>query len=261
RLGGGDASAGGRGPLAAEGRPPAALDFAARWEAARGVLSVRRYALDAPPGVKLDGEARVEPVTGGRRLAATAAGTVDGDRLDGRAAYDLATGALEATVAATPFDARKVWARLGLPAPPTQATARALRATLRGALPPGGGVGTVEVEATAASLVVASAAKAPLDAALTARLAVRRGAGRPELARIESATIRLSRNARAVAVATAASRTPAALWPVAVEASAADLAAVGPLLAADVTLAGSARLVAEVRGLGPIALRGTFETT
>src|SRR5436309_1646283 len=72
--------------------------------------------------------------------------------------------------------------------------------------------------------------------------------------------IRLSRNARAVAVATAASRTPA-LWPVAVEASAADLAAVGPLLAADVTLAGSARLVAEVRGLGPIALRGTFETT
>src|SRR3989441_3804479 len=74
---------------------PAVIDFASRYDARGGRLTVPRYALDWGADVHLEGQAEV---TAGLRISGTARGTVDGSPFGGRATYETTSGALDGEV-------------------------------------------------------------------------------------------------------------------------------------------------------------------
>ncbi|HEY3065974.1 MAG TPA: hypothetical protein VGL09_09300 [Methylomirabilota bacterium] len=219
---GGDAAASGR-LTVGTGESAAAVDYAARHDARTG------------------------------RVDATAASAGGDGAFDGRLRYTVGDGAFDGVVNVTRFDASALWTRLGLAAPPGALRAGAVAATFAGVL--------AEAAVTIATDVRARQLSAfgvgPLDGALIARGRATRGADL-DLAALEPSTLTLSRDGQPVAVVTAASAAGQA-WPVTVDGRIDDFARIAPLFGADTKLAGSARLVGELRRTGSVGFSGRVD--
>ena len=188
------------------------------------------------------------------RVQATAASAGGDGRLDARLSYAVGTGAFEGEINVARFDASALSAQLGVVAPPGGLRAAALSATLTGAL----GDAVASAAADVRAREVTAFGVGPVDGALTARARVTRGTDGLELAALERSTLTFSRDGGPVAVVVAASP-PGRAWPVTVDGRVDDFARVAPLLGADAVLAGTARLVGEVRRAESVGFIGRLD--
>ncbi|OLC12468.1 MAG: hypothetical protein AUH29_16220 [Candidatus Rokubacteria bacterium 13_1_40CM_69_27] len=231
---------------------PAVIDFASRYDARGGRLTVPRYALDWGADVHLEGQAEV---TAGLRISGTARGTVDGSPFGGRATYETTSGALDGEVTVESFSMLRVSRRLGASPAPGEATARSVVArfsSVAGAHRP-----TARIDLLARGLTATALRSFPLDAALEATVTLAPDADPRRLARVNAATLTLTRQGESVGVLTGASRGDA-LWPLAVDGKVDDLGRVAPALPLAAMLSGSARIVGEVRSADSLEFQGTL---
>ena len=230
------------------------LDFAARYEATSGDLTVSRYALRRGDEIRLAGTARWTRAAGGSRLWATADGDVAGSKVDAKASYDFTGGAFDGDVGLDPVDGDRV-RRLGIDVP-LQLSARQVRARVAGRV--ASGTTTARVDATASSLTTALRPGFTVGASLAATVTVERGREGLGLRRVDGGRLALTREGRSVLDATLSS--PAgAPWPLAVDATAGDLSAWTPLVPMATSLAGTARVRGSLASASPPVFRGSVD--
>ena len=244
---GGHVQAAGRLTIGSPGTP-ALVDFTSRYEAQSGRLSVTRYAVDWKPGVAIAGTASLDA---DGRLAATAAGTVDAGRLDGRLSY-APTGAVQGDLNLTSLDLAALATRLGMA--PFAARASALTARVSGAAGR-----PVALEARARGVTLGAMPAVGFDATLDATSSMPRGVGAAtSLPRLDAATLSLAREGQTLAVVKGTSR-GAALWPLAVDATVAELARLAPLVPWPASIEGAARVTGELSRGDALRFAGTVE--
>lgn len=224
---------------------PATIDVASSYDASAGRLTVSRYDLAWSPGVRLEGEAGLDAAG---RATATARGSALGGALTGRLAFRRADGAFETDLSLAPVDAAAAAARLGVAALPLAVTAATLHARLAGALD-----GPLTAGVEVGGLRVGGLA-APVDATVdaSARLAGARLAG------LQRASLTIAHERRPVAIVSAASR-DGGLWPLTIDAHAADLSRAVPLVPDHPELTGAARLTGSVGAAAPLVFDGQFQ--
>lgn len=224
---------------------PATIDLASSYDPGAGRLTVGRYDLAWDPGVRLEGEAGLD-ATG--LATATARGSALGGTLTGRLAFRRADGAFESDLSLAPVDAAAAAARLGIAALPLAASAATLHArlagTVDGPLTAGVELGGLRVGGLAVPV------EALLDA--SARLAG------TTLAGLERASLTIAHAGHPVAIVSAASR-DGGLWPITIDAHAADLSRAGPLLPDHAELTGAARLSGSVAAATPLVFEGQLQ--
>ncbi len=224
--------------------PLLAVEFTSSYAAARARLDLSRLALDWGKGVHLEGTGAAELPDGVPRVALDLAGAVDGTPLKLTAGYTGGTGTISAKIDAGPVSARRLMARAGFGAPPTELTARRVRSTLDGRLESDGRAGRSRMRVAVGLDFDGLQAPAYLldlafDGSLRGDAVLRRGDAGLELAALGPTTLTLARQAAPVLVATAHSRGEAA-WPLAVEATLPDLRRLPPYSSLPASLTGRA---------------------
>lgn len=202
------------------GAPPLTAEFASAYRAAGPRLDFSRLVLDGGPRLRLEGTGSAAWEGEAPTIALDLAGVVEDSPLTLNLGYAGATGAVTAAADVGALDAKRLFARFGLAPPAVDLAARRFRSSVQGTIEPG----QVKLAFDATLTDLRAPALLPdvgLDGTLRGDAALARGGGFA-LAALGPTTLALTRDGAPLAVVTALSRGRAA-WPLAVEATVADL--------------------------------------
>jgi hypothetical protein len=246
----------GRSTIGTPGAHPIVVDFTSSYDPRQRRLTVTRYSVVRAPDVRLEGDADVSSADDGIRVGFSARGEVEGSPLTGRGAWESASGRFDGEASFAALDMDRIARRLGFG--PVAASARDVVARFSGAT--AGPRPAASVQVRAGQVSAAALPGAVLGATLDARLGLAGGSEVAGVSRVDRATLTLSRDKRTVAVLTAASP-PTSLWPLALQAQAADLEPLGSVVPAVKRLSGGARFSGEARHAGRVTVQGALEAT
>jgi hypothetical protein len=248
-LSGGELTADAR--IVVGGSPPfASISLGARYDGREGRLLVSRFGVDGLPGIALQGSGAIERAEAGFRLAVDATGTIDRSPLVLRGSFSPGSRLFDGDLRLSDVNIDDLCRRYVGRDPGSSATAGTLRAKIHG-----GADGVVTLEASVTRLELVALPRQSVDVTLAARVDVVRAQGGPTIESLRSLTLGVFRGGASFVTVTGRSH-GGGLFPIRVEALASDLAFIGPVLAADVELTGTARLEGEIRSGERLGLVG-----